>query len=142
MTGALAVLCPTCNTPPGVRCRTLTTRRSTDTHKARLDSYRSGDVTIPSRWDENGKEIAWLSLSKTHRRTPGCDQGCVIHHRTDHHMRHWRLIWRDDRGIFERLCPEHKVGHPDPDQFPYWKATRQESQGVHGCCGCCRGSRQ
>ncbi len=57
-------------------------------------------------------------------------------------MKHWLLIWRDDRGIFERLCPEHGCGHPDPDQFPHWKATRQESQGVHGCCGCCRGSRQ
>lgn len=64
---------------------------------------------------------------------------CVIHNRTDHHMRSWPLHWRDDRGIFERICG-HGVGHPDPDQFEYWRRTGQSSQTIHGCCGqvCCR----
>lgn len=136
--GALGVLCPICNTPPGMRCRTLTTRRSTDAHKARLDSYRAGDVTIPTKWaKDDGREISWMTFSKVHARTGTCDQGCVLHNRTDHHMQHWRLIWRDDRGIFERLC-QHSIGHPDPDQGPYWAVTNQDWQWVHGCCGCCR----
>jgi hypothetical protein len=47
-----------------------------------------------------------------------------------HHMRDWPLIWRNDRGIFERKCP-HGIGHPDPDQGgPNFSA-------VHGCDGCC-----
>jgi hypothetical protein len=62
---------------------------------------------------------------------------CVIHNPTDHHMRTWPLLWRDDRAIFERVC-EHGVGHPDPDQFDYWRDIGQEAQGVHGCDGCCR----
>lgn len=62
---------------------------------------------------------------------------CVIHRPTEHHMSSWYLHWRGDRGIFERLCPTHGVGHPDPDQFDYWVSINQEWQTVHGCCGCC-----
>jgi len=66
-----------------------------------------------------------------------CDGNpCVVHNRTEHHMSGWRLHWRDDRGIFERICP-HGIGHPDPDQFAYWADTEQEWQSVHGCDGCC-----
>lgn len=61
---------------------------------------------------------------------------CVIHKPTDHLMRSYRLHWRDDRGIFERLCP-HGTGHPDPDQYEFWRLTNQEWQSVHGCDGCC-----
>ncbi len=61
---------------------------------------------------------------------------CVLHKPSGHHMSGWYLSWRDDRGIFERIC-EHGVGHPDPDQFDYWRRTDQEWQGVHGCDGCC-----
>lgn len=63
---------------------------------------------------------------------------CVIHRPTDHHMSSWYLLWRGDRGIFERVCV-HGTGHPDPDQFDYWYLTEQEWQAVHGCCGCCVG---
>jgi hypothetical protein len=61
---------------------------------------------------------------------------CPIHNRTEHHMSHWPIHWRGDRGILERLC-EHGIGHPDPDQFQYWEETGQEWQSVHGCDGCC-----
>ncbi len=67
-----------------------------------------------------------------------CTGPCVLHNPSDHHMRSWRLLWRNDRGIFERICPTHGCGHPDPDQFDYWRRTRQDGQGIHGCCGCCR----
>lgn len=62
---------------------------------------------------------------------------CPMHKPSNHSMRHWHVIWRDDRSILERLCPEHSIGHPDPDQAEYWRDTGQEWQAVHGCCGCC-----
>lgn len=63
---------------------------------------------------------------------------CPIHKATNHHMRHWQTVWRADRQMLERLCPEHSVGHPDPDQYPYWEKHGMEHMKVHGCCGCCR----
>lgn len=35
------------------------------------------------------------------------------------------------------LCPEHGVGHPDPDQFDYWREINAMYEAAHGCCGCC-----
>ena len=61
---------------------------------------------------------------------------CVIHNPTEHHMRTWPLHWRQDRGIFERVC-EHGVGHPDPDHYPHWSATGRLAQSIHGCDRCC-----
>lgn len=78
----------------------------------------------------------WIILQRTHTRNETCEQGCVIHNRTPHHMQYWLLRWRSDRGIFERICA-HGIGHPDPDQYPYWRSTEQVWQGVHGCDGCC-----
>ena len=76
-----------------------------------------------------------LSLSGVHNEKD-CTGRCVFHNPTKHHMAEWRLYWRDDRSIFERIC-QHGIGHPDPDQFSYWKATGQDGQEVHGCDGCC-----
>ena len=82
-------------------------------------------------WEIGGGE----KLGGVHFRE-NCEGPCVIHHPSPHHMSTWPLLWRDDRAIFERICA-HGIGHPDPDQFEYWKATGQDSQGVHGCDGCC-----
>ena len=76
-------------------------------------------------------------LHTTHSTEQCGGQHCVVHNPLHTHMDSWPLIWREDRGIFERLCPEHNVGHPDPSQFDYWQATGQNWQRVHGCCGCC-----
>ena len=72
---------------------------------------------------------------------PALCQGrpCVVHNPTDHHMHGFRLLWRNDRAIFERICP-HGIGHPDPDQFAYWREIGHEYEGVHGCDGCCHPS--
>jgi hypothetical protein len=70
---------------------------------------------------------------------------CTLHNRTDHPMRQWQQLWRDDRGIMERWCEEHSCGHPDPDEIPYWRIrfagdeARVRAELVHGCCGCCGG---
>ena len=80
--------------------------------------------------------IAGITLKNVHEPGPTCKEACVIHNPSEHHMVGWELQWRGDRCIFERICP-HGIGHPDPDQYPYWKATHQNWQGVHGCDGCC-----
>lgn len=73
-----------------------------------------------------------------------CGGFCPIHNPSEHHMRTWPLIWRDDRKIFERQC-HHGVGHPDPDTLEYLKVKYGELhagiEGVHGCDGCCSDAR-
>ena len=61
---------------------------------------------------------------------------CCIHSPSAHHMAAWPQNWREDRRIMERVC-EHGVGHPDPDDAAY-RASRGDTDTVHGCCGCCR----
>lgn len=140
--GFIDLPCSQCGATPGQRCRTVTTGKTTGTHRARRDDYAAGMVAIPSRWHDS-EPVAWLTFAKAHPRSEVCDQGCVIHNRTPHHMQHWRLIWRDDRQIFERMCPDDGCCHPDPDQGPYWRATGQDWQWIHGCVihddgrGCC-----
>lgn len=99
---------------------------------------------------------AAVPLHNVHPAEKCAGQTCVIHNPTEHHMRGWQIHWRNDRGIFERICP-HGIGHPDPDQFDYWRHARQswrppinadildgpvvsnpfDGIGIHGCCGCC-----
>ena len=76
------------------------------------------------------------TLASVHPEAFCVGEPCVVHNPTDHPMRSWTLHWRGDRSIFERLCPDHGTGHPDPDQYPYWERTGQPWQAVHGCCGC------
>jgi hypothetical protein len=80
--------------------------------------------------------IDGLDLRNVHARELCRGRNCVVHNQSEHHMRSWRLFWRVDRRIFERLC-EHGVGHPDPDQFDYWREIGTEYESVHGCDGCC-----
>ena len=87
-----------------------------------------------------------------------CKGACPIHNPSAHHMRSWPLVWRGDRGIFERQCP-HGIGHPDPDTMSMLGRKQTEriqelvsqqapteeidealdefDEGVHGCDGCC-----
>lgn len=74
-------------------------------------------------------------LRRVHTRAQCQDPNrCVIHHRTDHHMSEWPLVWHG--GLFamwqgfERICP-HGIGHPDPDDA-------LNSDVPHACDGCCR----
>jgi hypothetical protein len=66
---------------------------------------------------------------------------CPVHDPSDHHMRGWPVIWRDDKGILERICP-HGIGHPDPDQFEHWDSIGRSALSVHGCDGCCQGGKR
>lgn len=86
---------------------------------------------------------------------------CPFHNPSLHHMRTWATTVRYDRyGLTERLCPRHKIGHPDPDSVawlikhyddgtlfdlgildrPDEDASAEGNYSVftlHGCCGCC-----
>jgi hypothetical protein len=89
-------------------------------------------IGVFEKWEmDDGK-----TLTGVHLEANCIDWPCVLHRPTDHHMSEWHLHWRGDRGIFERLCI-HGIGHPDPDQYAYWDAQGMESEGVHGCDGCC-----
>jgi hypothetical protein len=65
-------------------------------------------------------------------------QYCPFHNPSNHHMIDWKLHVRDDKYyLVERICPEHGVGHPDPDSLAYFVRIGKDWMGVHGCCGCC-----
>lgn len=52
-------------------------------------------------------------------------------------MRDWPLVYRYEKGIFERTC-SHGVGHPDPDLIK--RAIEYDENtyvSIHGCDGCC-----
>ena len=82
-------------------------------------------------------EKAYLKKLVTH--TPDKCQGrnCCVHNPSDHHMRDWVMNYRQDKGVMERICPAHGVGHSDPDDLAYWVSIDRPEMGIHGCCGCC-----
>lgn len=84
---------------------------------------------------EFGEQIGSGLLVNVHLPSRCAGRGCVVHHPSDHHMRGWRLNWRDDRAIMERTCP-HGVGHPDPDDLAY-RLSVGRGDSTHGCDGCC-----
>lgn len=47
------VACPKCNAPKGKKCRTIATRKSTDTHKARMDL-----AYPPRQWPRALRELS------------------------------------------------------------------------------------
>jgi len=99
---------------------------------------------------DSGLSEAWIPTRDglghwlTNVHLPGHSSGelCTIHNQANDHMKDWPLLWRFDRGMFERIC-ECGTGHPATEQVAFWKATLSpedaEAQGIHGCCGCCWG---
>ena len=77
-----------------------------------------------------------LALKGVHDPASCAGRGCSVHHPSDHPMAPWPGVWRNGKGIFERVCP-HGVGHPDPDDLAYMESIGNEAVGVHGCDGCC-----
>ncbi|HYJ33818.1 MAG TPA: hypothetical protein VE326_11415 [Candidatus Binatia bacterium] len=85
---------------------------------------------------ELGVQVGDATLFNVHTPDLCAGQHCVVHRPSAHHMRGWRLNWRGDRGLMERLCP-HGTGHPDPDDLAYHYRVGRGWMGVHGCDGCC-----
>ena len=87
---------------------------------------------------ENGKLLNGKELT-THDKAQCAGQFCCVHNPSPHHMRTWDRFYRTDKAfLLERLCPKHRVGHPDPDSLAFFVKRGMDWMGVHGCCGCCR----
>jgi hypothetical protein len=122
-----------------------------DWYKAYLHAARDGEAVYEwkdNRWNleffHGGEDFSvpfdlgnGTTLTNVHPYRFCEREVCVIHNPSRHHMITWPLNWRNDRGIFERICV-CGVGHCDPDQFDYWRRTNQIWQTVHGCCGHCK----
>ena len=69
-----------------------------------------------------------------------CSGKCCIHKPSDSHMKDWPLHWRQDKGIFERICP-HNIGHMDIDDYNYKVKTSGEDKAnalsLGAVCGVC-----
>ncbi len=79
-------------------------------------------------------------LKSVHDKKLCVGRNCVIHNPSKHKMSDWPLQYRWDRDFFERIC-EHGAGHPDPDQFDYWREIGVLGiEDIHGCDGCCTGN--
>lgn len=74
-------------------------------------------------------------LMTVHARDKCAGRNCVIHNPSDSIMKDWPTHWRTDRGIMERLCPEHGIGHMDFDESNYQRTIGGDA-GHHGCCSC------
>lgn len=77
----------------------------------------------------------------THPEGSCSGERCSIHNPSEHAMSEFPQLWREDRGLMERLC-RHGIGHPDPDDIAHKRRTRGDAyaavEAVHGCDGCCR----
>lgn len=99
-----------------------------------LERQRAAQQYVKDAFKVKGNKVhlGGFTLHNVHRPNTCWGETCWIHKPTEHHMRGWDVSWRSDRHMLERLCPEHGIGHPDPDQpLDDW---------VHGCCGCCSGA--
>lgn len=64
---------------------------------------------------------------------------CTKHNPSDHSMKSWDLHWCGDIAIYERICPRHGTGHPDPDCINHLVRTQGQEgyvKAIHGCCMC------
>lgn len=86
-----------------------------------------------------GAQIGIQNLRVHPRSVCANDPSCCIHNPSDHHMRNWRLNWRGDTGVMERIDPKTGIGHPDPDAvaFHLSKHPGDKYFASHGCDGAC-----
>jgi hypothetical protein len=57
--------------------------------------YLIGEATDPFLGEHQGAAV----LENLHPRSGCAGQFCVIHNPSEHHMRSWALVWRDDKGV-------------------------------------------
>lgn len=79
-------------------------------------------------------EIEGIRLLGVHSEAVCAGRSCILHNPLNHGMRDWKLIWREDRSIFERLCPECGCGHYDSSQYEFHESLNTGWMSVHGCC--------
>lgn len=94
-------------------------------------TWIKAELTPEGRWI-----IGSVQLTSAHSYEACAGSPCVLHNPTRHNLSSYPMLWRDDRGIVERIC-KHGVGHPDPDEWNFWARRNGMYEQVHGCCGCC-----
>ena len=73
--------------------------------------------------------IGGQKLIKVHASYECFQPNCCVHNPSDHHMKEWLMIFKPEYGSMQRICPDHAIFHPDPDDPFAFK---------HECpCGCC-----
>lgn len=113
---------------------------SSDLNTVHLDPYvyhREWSDINPSQ-PEAIELVSGVLMYNVHSFLKCQGRHCTIHNPSEHTLSLRPLHWRDDKGIFERLC-EHGIGHDDPDDVAYHKTLNEFYGGVHGCDGCCAG---
>lgn len=89
------------------------------------------------------KEVMAVNLYNVHDPEKCAEQACCIHNPSDHVMKDFPQLWRNDRYMMERVCP-HGIGHPDPDHMTHMRLVYGNEfasyHSIHGCDGCCSGS--
>jgi hypothetical protein len=66
-----------------------------------------------------------------------CSGWCAFHRPVPAVSNDWPMHWREDRGILERICPCHGIGHPDASQMLYMRSQGRGYENVHGCTTTC-----
>lgn len=94
----------------------------------------------PSKSANVGLTEKWVSGTgqkmMVHSKSICVGEMCPIHSPSKHHMVKWKLNWRQDRSMMERVC-KHGIGHPDPDDAAFRKLMYCDDDTMHGCDGCC-----
>lgn len=101
-----------------------------------LDPEDPTQALIDSATDREGFVLGPSMLGNVHSSIRCLGRPCVIHNPSNHHMRTWPLLWRDDTRTMERTCP-HGTGHPDPDDVAYHLERNPDASFAHSCDGCC-----
>ncbi|MBD8057841.1 hypothetical protein IC607_02525 [Cellulomonas sp. JH27-2] len=100
----------------------------------------AGYDLVDVRYIEVNGSYAGHGLLRTHGRRECSGPNCPIHNPSEHPLADAPLLWREDGGFMERLCP-HGVGHPDVDRLAHTMRTQGESAtrriARHACDGCC-----
>ena len=77
-------------------------------------------------------------LANTHQPESCAGRLCDVHDRRGPEpFASWPLNWRDDRGVFEVICP-CSIGHPSPAEITCLMAAAPFTFRYllyHGCCG-------
>lgn len=92
--------------------------------------------TVDGGPDWRDPSTLFSTLTGVHPGSRCSGEHCVVHNPSEHHMRRWPMVWRNDKGVVERTCP-HGVGHPDPDDEAHHDRQGRWFLTVHGCDGCC-----
>lgn len=81
-------------------------------------------------WNDN----VGYTLNRTHSADKCEGRACILHNPTDHHMRHWPLLWNEVTGRLERQCP-HGERLCDPDQYEFVRSLDDGGRLEPLCCG-------